>query len=115
VAASALLAIVVGLVVFAVAVTLLSLWCERRARRRHVRGLALRLVAKPVAPTPSYTFQYHRSRADGLWYGRCVHRNGRVVEDFAEGYKRKGALLAALEHRLGAIKRGDYQTLETPQ
>ena len=65
----------------------------------------LRPTGEPM--TIRYVVQVYRD-AKREWRWRIVHRNGRVVADSGEGYKRKLAMRTSLRHLLKGIGNGEF-------
>jgi uncharacterized protein YegP (UPF0339 family) len=45
----------------------------------------------------------------GDWYWHLVHRNGKVVADGSEGYKRKSACVKSLTNIIKGIETAGFQ------
>lgn len=57
---------------------------------------------------PKYTFEIYGGSGKGF-YWRLIHRNGRIVADGGESYKRKGTLVRSLKRIVDGIQGGSFQ------
>ena len=60
--------------------------------------------------TKNYRFVIYRANDDsGEWFWHLIHRNGKIVADGGESYKRKGSCIKALTNIIAGIETAGFQ------
>jgi uncharacterized protein YegP (UPF0339 family) len=63
--------------------------------------------------TKTKTYRFSIFRGENLqWYWNLKHRNGKIVADGSEGYKRKSACIRSLTRIIAGIETAGFQIEE---
>lgn len=60
---------------------------------------------------PTYTIDFYRDKKK-QWRARIVHKNGRIILETSESYKRRIDVVKSTDNLLEAVKISDYEINE---